>query len=274
MPNIVRSIALTTHGVICDALSELARRRAEVRRRCPGLPRDLGRCGARCETTARGLRCAGRGEQAGLAIDRRALHARQAASPGTASVGRSPSAARIARIHSGSAACAPSPSAPSFVRRIVEADPHGAERAAGEADEPGVGVVVRRAGLAGGGATERRARPPRCRARRRRAIMSCELERDRARRAAGRRRRRRARPDRRRRSRRTRSKRRAGIEPRDPRGPRHRTARRRRAGPAPRTAARSPSRARAMIANARASSIGFTHDAPSAIGRTLGERAS
>src|SRR5262245_31315412 len=42
--------------------------------------------------------------------------------------------------------------------RIVEADPHRAQHAAREADEPRIGVVVRRAGLAGSWPAERAAR--------------------------------------------------------------------------------------------------------------------
>ena len=58
------------------------------------------------------------------------------------------------------------------------------------------------------------------------------------------------------------------IEPRILGHGARRTARRRRAARAPRSAARPPSRGARAPRNARASSIGFTHDAPSAIGRT------
>ena len=52
-------------------------------------------------------------------------------------------------------------------RRVIAADPHARDEIGGEADEPDVAVVRRRAGLAGGGAADRRARTSRCRAGRR-----------------------------------------------------------------------------------------------------------
>src|SRR5262245_45267425 len=74
MPNIARSIALWRAAAAFDARSEFAGATAEIRRRRPRLPRDLGRRGPRPEPQrkAAGSR---RRDQAGLAVDRDAIHA-------------------------------------------------------------------------------------------------------------------------------------------------------------------------------------------------------
>src|SRR6266571_5248635 len=69
MPNIERSIALWRPAAARDARSEFAGAAAEIRRRCPNLPRDLGRRGPGPEPQ-RQAAAARRRQLAGLAVDR------------------------------------------------------------------------------------------------------------------------------------------------------------------------------------------------------------
>ena len=273
MPNIGRSIAPDDR-----CLAGVRTRRSELAGRGRS-PSEMSRAGPRPRSARCPLRnhSGGRGRparRAGRSRDRSSrAPCRAAACRGRGTFGRSPSAARIARIHSGSAACAPSPCAPSFVVGSSKPIHTRGERAAGEADEPRVGVVVRRAGLAGGGPAERRGRRWRCRARRprpscpaswnaialveQRAAVGADALRGIG---AGE-------------SRRTdRSGARRSSHGSSGTAASNSTSSPRRIRTASRGAIAQPRRA--MIAYTRASSIGFTHDAPSAIGRTLGERRS